>query len=265
MVGQLPWNWRCSIDLEQRSGDSKWGSKRSQVRDSTGICRGFRNQMKLVLSITHKSVNTSEGKRAEWRSRRLHSGDESPDRHVNIWAPHPAQETLSRRCFSSNMGLQHLLTAALHTHTVPLLSWQGSSEAGLMNASCVPSLPQYLHRSDQFLMQEHHLKLWGPLHLHTSLQLLSAFLFLTIIYWCFKVVEVSVIWVVFLRHTFPVSPPDKFYSVTWCVWPLVCVSGSITRSITLHMKSNETCFSTGTSSECIGFFLTLEIKVFEGY
>lgn len=104
------------------------------------------------------------------------------------------------------------------------------------------------------------LKLWGSLYLHTLLQLLSG------CFWVFflplNIDNLDVLtcscWVFchmscFLRHTFPVIPPDKFYSVTWCVWASECVCGHVTRSITLQMKSNEACSYTGRSSDCIGF------------
>lgn len=99
---------------ERRLKVRVWNARKSGAPQASA---DFRNQMKLVLSITHKSVNTSEGKRAEWRSRRLHSGDESPNCYVNIWAPHPAQETMSKRCFSSNVRASSICLLPLCTLT----------------------------------------------------------------------------------------------------------------------------------------------------
>lgn len=99
---------------ERRLKVRVWNARKSGAPQASAE---FRNQMKLVLSITHKSVNTSEGKRAEWRSRRLHSGDESPNCYVNIWAPHPAQETMSKHCFSSNVRASSICLLPLCTLT----------------------------------------------------------------------------------------------------------------------------------------------------
>lgn len=147
--------------------------------------------------------------------------------------------------------------AALHTPMVPLLSWQGSVEAGPLN---VVTEWTFLMQEDRWDAQRFWTSLilnFEVLNLHTSLQLLSGFFFFLPL----NVDDLDILacscwdfWHMsrFLRHTFPVIPPDKFYSITWCVRASECVCGSITRSITLQMKSNETCSYTGRSSECIG-------------
>lgn len=192
------------------------------------------------------------------RSRRLrelkrNSGDKSPNCQANIWVLHPVQETISSNVKACSICSLQLctLTWCLCCHGRNL-----QRQEPWMHHVC-RVFHKYLHRSDQgtFLMQEHHLKLWGPVRsAHITETFIRVFFFflplhiddLDVLTWsCWGFCHMSC----FLRHSFPVIPPDKFYSVTWwyvSVGPLQGLSGYNWRVIKL-------AFYTGRSSECTGF------------